>query len=598
LFATFSDLFSVLLLLPHHMSSVHVFVGQCGNQVGTTFLDTIASEAEASTDQAFQMRVSATHFRPAMRVSRRFKQQQQQQLSQSIQHRNRSNDENTLQKWSPSHSIRHVGPQHYYSLSHYAQMSVAAADAATLDTSLPQPRCVLVDMEPKVISSTLQRANADVESDATAASSSSSRRFYTLAPQQCVTRGEGSGNNWAFGYYQQGQSRREAIAECLRRESEQQDTTVATFHVLHSIAGGTGSGVSCLVAEEVKAMFPCATLLHSVVWPFHCGEVVTQWYNVLMAVSTLRDLADGVCVAYNDVVAEELKSTRANCGLKDAGEVSFPLINQRMSEMLTPLHMPQLLYATPTPQKDASKKRIAGTSSSGGAWCNHSVGSVGDGTTPRRYATSSDVVEALTVDPAMKFFTGVTVPRLVTGTSTWTAVLGEASRTAQQTFTSGSAFHTFTAAAGGSGSGGISTTVADASAFYLQQRSCLWSLRGRYASTQGIRELRHLMATHMGSSSGGNGCKAASPFPLTSLFVSPCEEWRETPSYHSRPHHSATLYGPTPMVGEKLAEAATKAEELLSVGAFVHHFERYGVSKAELRDAAAVLWDTASAYGQ
>lgn len=576
------------------MSTVHVFVGQCGNQVGSAFLDTIASEAEASTDEAFQMRVSATHFRPAMRVPRRFQKQQQHQ-SESLKDTRATPTRGTrTTEATPAESTRHgrgTTPQHYYSLSRYAQASPSDSAVVADEAALPQPRCVLVDMEPKVIDSALQRANALASLDTTGASAlAPARRFYTLAPQQCVTRGEGSGNNWAFGYYQQGQSRRDAIADCLRRESEQQDTTISTFHVLHSIAGGTGSGVSCLVAEEIKSLFPCATLLHSVVWPFHCGEVVTQWYNVLMAVSTLRDLADGVCIAYNDVVAEELRGTCANRGLKSAGEVSFPLINQRMSTMLAPLHLPQLLYATPSPLKDASKHRIAGsgvggsggyTSSRAAAAAAADVSGVMDGTAPRRYARSSDIVEALTLDPAMKFFTGVTAPRLVTGTSTWSAVLGEAARTAQQTFSSRSAFP---------------AAAVDASAFYLQQRSCLWSLRGRYASSDGLRELRNLMATQSGGTTTNTSTLAAAPFPLTALFVSPSEEWRETPSFKGRPDHAATLYGPTPMIGQTLAEAAQKAEELLHVGAFVHHFERYGVSKAELRDAAAVLWDTAAAY--
>lgn len=585
------------MLFVELMATVHVFVGQCGNQVGTAFLDTIASEAEASVDEAFQMRVSATHFRPAMQTPHGRPHRQQQLRNKQIPTQGRrlgkdteeeggGGDAATNRTSSRSEGGRRAGPQHYYSLSRYAQ---AASETAALDASLPQPRCVLVDMEPKVIDSTLQRANAQETLGSASACATTSRRFYALAPQQCVTRGEGSGNNWAFGYYQQGQSRREAIAECLRRESEQQDTTVAIFHVLHSIAGGTGSGVSCLVAEEVKAMFPCATLLHSVVWPFHCGEVVTQWYNVLMAVSTLRDLADGVCIAYNDVVASELKSARANYGLKDAGEVSYPLINKRISEMLAPLYLPQLLYATPSPQKDASRHRIVGTGSQAnnknssvslnGGHASGSPSAVAAGVLPRRYATAGDVVEAVALDPAMKFFTGVTAPQLVTGSSTWSAVLGEAARTARETFTSAGAFYMPPSP---------SVNAGDAAAFYLQHRSCLWCLRGRYSSTDGIRELRHLMASQAGS--------ASAPFPLTALFVSPAEAWRETPSYHDRADHSATLYGPAPMIGETLAEAARKSEELLSVGAFVHHFERYGVSKAELLDAAAVLWDTAAAY--
>ncbi|SYZ70352.1 tubulin_delta_chain [Leishmania braziliensis MHOM/BR/75/M2904] len=562
------------------MATIHVFVGQCGNQVGTTFLDTAASEAEASVDEGYQMRVSAMDFRPALRALPRRRRHQ----------RSTPTDSATVPSCKPSHTARRIGQEYYYSLSCYAQ----ELSGASIDTSLPQPRCVLVDMEPKVINTTMQCVNEPREQleNSTSASSflppqSSSRRFYSLAPQQCVTRGEGSGNNWAFGYHHQGQSRREAIAECLRRESEQQGTVVSTFHVLHSIAGGTGSGVSCLVAEEIKAMFPRSTLLHSVVWPFRCGEVVTQWYNILMAVSTLQDLADGVCIAYNDAIAEELRGARANRGFKDNGEVSFQLMNQRISELLIPLHLPQLLYTVPSPQKDLSKNRILGTS--GGA-CRDFLGSnppcsVAEGMAPLRYATASDVVEALALDPVMKFFTASLAPQKVTGSTTWASVLGEAARAAQHSFTVPSALSPYSDVASSRSAGKAAAAgLADASAFYMQHRSCLWTIRGVAAHTNGIRELRHLMAD-----------SASSPFPMTSLFVSPAEEWRATPSY-TRPDHIATLYGPTPMVGESLADAAGRAEELLNVGAFVHHFERYGVSKMELRDAAAVLYDTAAAY--
>ncbi|CBZ26358.1 putative delta tubulin [Leishmania mexicana MHOM/GT/2001/U1103] len=562
------------------MATVHVFVGQCGNQVGTAFLDTVASEAEASVDEGYQMRVSAMDFRPALRPPPARRHHQRSAAACSA----------TGSSREPSGAARRIGHRQYYSLSYYAQEE----ERATIDTSLPQPRCVLVDMEPKVIAAAVQRANGQLEQHEFSPSSSSSpspqsasRRLYSLAPQQCVTRGEGSANNWAFGYHQQGQSRRDAIVECLRRESEQKGTVVSTFHVLHSIAGGTGSGVSCLVAEEIKTMFPRSTLLHSVVWPFSCGEVVTQWYNVVMAVSTLGGLADGVFIAYNDSIAGELKGARANRGFKDAGEVSFQLINQRISGVLAPLHLPQLLYTLPSPQKDLSKNRILGTSTGAarGILGSGPSGCVAEGTAPQRYATAGDVIEALSLDPVMKFFTGSLAPQMVTGSTTWAAVLGEAARTAQHSFTAPSALSP-SADTGFSRSEGKATTnrLADASAFYMQHRSCLWAIRGVAAHTDGIRELRHLMTNNV-----------SSPFPMTSLFVSPAEEWRATSS-HTRPDHSVTLYSPTPMVGASLADAARRAEELLNVGAFVHHFERYGVSKTELRDAAAVLYDTAAAY--
>lgn len=543
------------------MATVHVLVGQCGNQVGSAFLDALVREAVGSEDEAYQMRVSSTHFRPAFRP------------------------------YGSPFSKAEAKTQPFFSLQNGTGVSDEGAQ-------LPQPRCVLIDMEPKVIEAAIQRANAppafpgvsrrrtaspDGENDERGAASGAPREHYTLARQQCVTRGEGSGNNWAYGYYHQGESRREAIAECLRRESEMKGAVISTFHVLQSIAGGTGSGVGCLVAEEIKLLYPRATLLHSVVWPFDSGEVVTQWYNIMMAMSVLRETADGVFIAYNDLIGDELRGQLLHRGIKDGGEVSYHRMNARISQLLTPLFLPQQLYDVPKALKDVTKYRIPAHGWHADAENQRAMGAPDvSRPQPLRYARSTDVVEALSLDPAMKFFTGTSVPRLVTSSTTWPSVLEEATRVAASNF-------------------GVPSAFASCSSLY--HRSCLWAIRGPFAKRDGLRELQHLMALSPSAPT------SAGPFPLTSLFVSPAEQWSypEGPTMSERPpcvaptgrigvDHEVTLYGASPCIADKLAGAATKAEQLLNVGAFLHHFERYGVTKCELDDAVAMAWDTVAAY--
>lgn len=77
------------------------------------------------------------------------------------------------------------------------------------------------------------------------------------------------------------------------------------FHVIHSIAGGTGSGVGCLVSELIAELYPTCRI-HHIVWPFRHGEVVTQWYNTVLSISALRDTADSVHLMSNDAFVKQL----------------------------------------------------------------------------------------------------------------------------------------------------------------------------------------------------------------------------------------------------------------------------------------------------
>ncbi|EPY36702.1 tubulin delta [Angomonas deanei] len=409
------------------MSTVHIFVGQCGNQLGTSFLNAIAQEAEESASYDYQTTISANHFRPALK---------QQHKKKAVK---------------------------------------APLQGPPIDTKLPQPRCVMVDMEPKVIQEMVSRNNT---------ATGDHTPLYSLEPQQCVMRGSGSGNNWAYGYLCQGESCRESIAECLRRESEASDATVTSFHALHSVAGGTGSGVGCVVAEVVKDMFPSASLLHTLVWPFDSGEVVTQWYNIVLSLSTLRDVVDGAYITFNDEVANQLKGRHTNRGMPEKAEVDFAAMNDYISRQLTSLYLPQLLYSVPAPRrfvKTAFQKEMTGEPPS-----------------PQRYVVNEDIIEALSLDPAKKFFVGHSFPRLNHGLTNWAAVLEETSRAARRSFSSSpSALY----------------VDADRPLFgWNSPATCLWSLRGFQCKSVGLLELQNLLAVNQ-----------ENPFPISSVFASPVE---------------------------------------------------------------------------
>lgn len=567
------------------MSTVHVFVGQCGNQLGNAFLDTLVSDTMSVENDIYQTLVSSTHFRRPLKMSR-------------------SRGESTLKSYTEASPL-----------------------------SLPQPRCVMIDMEPKVIEQVMERVNvnrsdgemkegrynpnarmpdhnlpgsslcrssqqhrASQGSDATATTHSMPRPLYRLAPQQCVTRGEGSANNWAYGYYHQGESRREGILDCLRRENEASDTTVTTYHVLHSAAGGTGSGVGCLAAEVIQDSYPHSTLMHTLVWPFTGGEVVTQWYNLTLTLSTLPACCDAVLLLYNEESREAVMNNSATRSLRSRVRVSFDEINAHMSQLLTPLHLPQQLYAVPTPLHDRTRTRITSGSVSNNRssrWArigtvderkDGAQGKLDPGVCAGRRVRSEDVVEALALDPCRKFFVAAQSSAAGTASTTWSGVIQSAARLATDYFDVESL-----ESSSGWWESERNLQHALCRSPGLCARSCLWALRGPRAATAGVQELRHVMATHR-CSHNDSSCA----FPISSLWVSLAEAAENGRAMCSG--HEVSLYGPSSRIGEHMAAALRRTEQLLSVNAFVHHFETNGVSKSELRDAAATLWETVDAY--
>ena len=65
--------------------------------------------------------------------------------------------------------------------------------------------------------------------------------------RQFVTDVSGAGNNWAVGHYFYGDKYAERISDLVRRSAEACDS-LETFFLIHSMGGGTGSGLGmCLI---------------------------------------------------------------------------------------------------------------------------------------------------------------------------------------------------------------------------------------------------------------------------------------------------------------------------------------------------------------
>ncbi|XP_026855084.2 tubulin gamma chain-like isoform X3 [Electrophorus electricus] len=120
----------------------------------------------------------------------------------------------------------------------------------------------------------------------------------------CEKQGKGGcGSNWAYGYHG-GQSRGESgllarTMEAVRKEATRQDYYGGTV-LLHSLSGGTGSGLGSKMCEEICEEFPVHHILTVSVVPHQSGESPLQYYNTLLSLASMHRCADGILLFHND----------------------------------------------------------------------------------------------------------------------------------------------------------------------------------------------------------------------------------------------------------------------------------------------------------
>ena len=113
--------------------------------------------------------------------------------------------------------------------------------------------------------------------------------------------GGGAGNNWAFGH-SQGENLQDELLDIIDREADGSDS-LEGFMLLHSIAGGTGSGLGSLLLERLHDRYPKNLIQTYSVFPSSgegaSSDVVVQPYNSLLSMRRLTEHADSVVVLDN-----------------------------------------------------------------------------------------------------------------------------------------------------------------------------------------------------------------------------------------------------------------------------------------------------------
>ncbi|XP_074043485.1 tubulin epsilon chain isoform X2 [Macrotis lagotis] len=143
-------------------------------------------------------------------------------------------------------------------------------------------RAVLIDMEEGVVNEILQGPLKDI-----------------FDSKQLVTNVSGSGNNWAVGYKVFGSQYRDQIVEKLRQTAEHCDC-LQCFFIIHSMGGGTGSGLGTFVLNLLEDEFPEVYRFVTSVFPSGEDDVITSPYNSVLAMKELNEHADCVLPIENE----------------------------------------------------------------------------------------------------------------------------------------------------------------------------------------------------------------------------------------------------------------------------------------------------------
>ncbi|XP_060609169.2 tubulin epsilon chain isoform X1 [Anolis sagrei] len=159
-------------------------------------------------------------------------------------------------------------------------------------------RALLIDMEEGVVNEILQGPLRDL-----------------FDSKQLITDVSGSGNNWAVGHQIYGCQFRDQIVEKLRKTAEHCDC-LQCFFIIHSMGGGTGSGLGTFILKVLEEEFPEVYRFVTSVYPSREDDVITSPYNSVLAMKELTDHADCVLPIENeslfDIVSKINQMT--NCG--------------------------------------------------------------------------------------------------------------------------------------------------------------------------------------------------------------------------------------------------------------------------------------------
>lgn len=194
------------------------------------------------------------------------------------------------------------------------------------DNNRYTPRSVMLDLEPKVINDVFNNFEG------------------LFDPRNAWVSQEkyGAGNSWAKGY-DEGRKHQDQIMDIIDKELESTDN-LEGFQLMHSVAGGTGSGLGSNLLEILQERYPKSFLTTYSVFPSNQSEVVVQPYNTILTLRRLAEESDA-CVVFDNNAISNLSSKvfgKSNVDYSDSNQ----LIAAVMSSATNSIRFPSYMYSS------------------------------------------------------------------------------------------------------------------------------------------------------------------------------------------------------------------------------------------------------------
>ncbi|ETB60034.1 hypothetical protein YYC_02423 [Plasmodium yoelii 17X] len=112
----------------------------------------------------------------------------------------------------------------------------------------------------------------------------------------------GSGNNWSYGFNVHAKNICEDFINLINKELEKNnnDECIDNIMLFHSLAGGSGSGISSYISYILKDEYPKINLFNICILPYTFGEISVQSLNTILCLSSIYEVSDCVMIFEND----------------------------------------------------------------------------------------------------------------------------------------------------------------------------------------------------------------------------------------------------------------------------------------------------------
>merc|ERR1712088_1022433 len=157
------------------------------------------------------------------------------------------------------------------------------------------PRAIFVDLEPSVVDETRTGAYRAL-----------------FHPEQLISGKEDAANNYARGHYTVGKELIDIVLDRIRKLADQ-CTGLQGFLIFHSFGGGTGSGFSSLLMEQLAVEYGKKAKLEFSIYPApQVSTAVVEPYNSILTTHTTLEHSNCSFMVDNEAIYD-ICTKKLNC---------------------------------------------------------------------------------------------------------------------------------------------------------------------------------------------------------------------------------------------------------------------------------------------